>query len=326
MKKFSRFIASAAVITALSCSLSGCYFFPDEEQLLEAPTVPEEEVIYSTYTAKQKTIQSNTIVTGYVSSRTVGECYFTDYTGTVKTIHVRAGDMVEEGDLIAEMNVGTLEYDLKIQQLKVQLAQLQYNASGSQADKLQLEIEQNTLAKYQAEYDGARIYAPIAGQVSYVLGIAPGTELDPYKIVARIVDPTKLYVAAEYESTSVFAKGDKVTIKVEDDVYDAEISYTPKDAMADGAENTEVLHADFTGNTPAFGFIGKLADIVKVNSISENAVVIPKHLVKTDGSRTYVQVLRDNEKIEADIVTGISNATEIEIVSGLSAGDLVIVR
>lgn len=326
MKRIGRMLASAAVITALSCGMTGCYFFPDEEELLDAPTVPEEDVTYSTYTAKQKTIQNNTIVTGYVSSKSVAECYFTEYTGMLKTVYVRTGDIVEEGDLIAEMNVGTLEYDLEIQRLRVQLAQLNYNASGSQADKLSLDIEQNTLSKYQAEYQGSKIYAPMTGQVSYVLGIAPGTELDPYKVVARIVDPSALYVAAEYELTTTFEIGDKVTVKVGGDIYNAVISYTPKDAIADGAENTKVLYAEFEDTPPAFGYLGRLADITKVSAISENAVVIPKHLVKTSNGQTCVQVLRNDEKVEVIVETGISNATEIEIISGLSAGELVVVR
>ena len=33
-----------------------------------------------------------------------------------------------------------------------------------------------------------------------------------------------------------------------------------------------------------------------------------------------------SEKIEVDVVTGISNATEIEIISGLKEGDQVIVK
>ena len=60
--------------------------------------------------------------------------------------------------------------------------------------------------------------------------------------------------------------------------------------------------------------------------MSENAIVIPKHLVKSDGEREYVQIYVDGEKIEVDVVTGITNATEVEIVSGLKAGDQVIVK
>ncbi len=326
MKKLK---AVAAVISAAMVmgSFSGCYFFPAEEELLEAPTIKVEDVTYSTYTAKKKTISSTTIVTGYLSSKTEKECYFTDYTGQLKNIYVRPGDMVEEGQLLAEMNTGTLEYELEIQRLRVQLAQLNYNSSGSAADRLQLEIEQNTLAEYQAEYDGSKIYAPISGQVSYVDGVNPGTEVNPYRVLVRIVDPDDLYVLATVTESKAYTLGDKVTVTIGDDSYDAEITRTPKEEKAEGDEVTNTIHADFTGSSkPTFAFLGSLSDVTKVNSVSENAIVIPKHLVKTDDTHSYVQILVDGEKQEVTVTTGISNATEIEITSGLNEGDQVVVK
>lgn len=321
-----RKIAALSAAALLTLSASGCYFFPAEEELLDPPTIAPDEVTYSTYTAKLKTIENTVTVTGYLKSETEKECYFTDYTGQVKNIYVKAGDFVEEGDLIAEMNTGALEYELEIQRLKVKKAQLTYNATGSQADKLQLEIEQNTLAMYQAEYDGAKILAPMNGQVSYVYDLEPGTEMDPYKVLARIADPTALYVNAEYPESITFKKGDKVKLIVGDVEYEGTISYSPTEAREAGDENGNALYAQFDSEKPAFAYLGSLADIKKVKAYSENAIVIPKHLVKSDGDRQYVQVYSDGEKIEIDVETGITNATEIEIISGLKEGDQVIVK
>ena len=39
-----------------------------------------------------------------------------------------------------------------------------------------------------------------------------------------------------------------------------------------------------------------------------------------------MQLLRGDEKVEADIETGISNAVETEILSGLSEGEEVIIK
>jgi len=321
---FKKIAAVSAALLTLSAS--GCYFFPEEEKLLDPPTIAPDEVTYSTYTAKIKTIKNTVTVTGYVKSKTERECYFTDYTGQVKNIYVKAGDFVEEGDLIADMNTGALEYELEIQKLKVQKARLLYNSTGSQADKLQLEIEENTLAMYQAEYDGSKILAPMSGQVSYVYGLNPGTVMDPYKVLARIADPETLYVDAEYPESITFEAGDDVTISVGDIEYDGTITYSPKEAREAGDENGNALYAEFDNEKPAFAYLGALADITKVNYMSENAVVIPKHLVKSDGDRQYVQIYADGEKIERDVVTGISNATEIEIISGVNAGEQVIVK
>ena len=117
-----------------------------------------------------------------------------------------------------------------------------------------------------------------------------------------------------------------MTVTVGGEEYESEISYTPREARSEANEDSNALYAEFSGSKPTFAYLGSLADIKKIKSVSENAIVIPKNLVKTDGDRTYVQVYKDGEKIEKDITTGISNATEIEVISGLDEGDEVIIR
>ena len=321
---FIKIVASAtlAVIT-----LSGCYFFPEEEKLLDPPVISPDAVAYSTFTARLKTIENITSCTGYVRSEREEECFFTDHTGQLKTIYVRPGDSVTEGDTIAEMNIGELEYLIEIQELKVKAAQLKYSSSGSRADELELGIEQNTLDMYRAEYNGSKLTAPMSGTVSYVYRADPGTQIDPYKVIVKIADPDSLHIEAEWSGDKdAFSVGDKVTITVDGADYGGKITYTPRTAAEDGSEDTKRLCAEFTGETPAFGYIGKIADIHKVNEISENAVVIPKTLIKTDGDRQYVNIFEDGEKKERDVTVGITNGTEAEIIGGLSVGEAVVIR
>ena len=160
-----------------------------------------------------------------------------------------------------------------------------------------------------------------------MLKVDPGTEIDPYRVVARIADPDVLYVEADYNGDKdAFVIGDTVALVVDGVSYTGTVTYTPRKAVEDGADNQQVLRAEFVGEMPPFGYLGKIADIKKTNSVSENAVVIPKTLIKTDGDRKYVQIFEDGEKKERDIETGITNASEAEIVSGLNAGDAVIMR
>ena len=80
------------------------------------------------------------------------------------------------------------------------------------------------------------------------------------------------------------------------------------------------------GSLPGFSKVGTVADISYIKEQAENAIVIPKYLVKTLSGKNYVQVYKDGVKKETDVETGISNATEIQIVSGLSEGDEVVVK
>lgn len=325
-KKIIESAGTLAIIGAIALLSSGCYFFPDEEPLLEPPTLDVSEVVYYTYTAVKKDIVSQTIQSGYLISGVQSDCFFTKYTGQLKNIYVNPGDFVEEGQLIAEMNNGAIEHLLKIQQLKVDLAQLNYNNSGSAADRLQLEIEQSTLQQYQDEYDGGHVYATMTGQVSFVKTLNPGDSVDPYDVIVTIVDPERLCVRATVENSGDFSVDDEVSVEVNGDIYDGVVVRTPREEIEEGDSEGDKVYVEFTGDSPGFGYLGTIANITKIKAKSENTLVIPKHIIKTDGDRTYVQVLRGDEKVEIDVETGISNAVEIEILSGLSEGDEVIMK
>ena len=326
MKKL-RVILSLALCAAVTVSASGCYFFPEEEEILDPPTINVAEVVYSTYTARIKDISSQSITSGYVKSKTTEDCFFTKYTGQLKAIYVKPGDVVEEGQLIAEMNNGAIAFELETQKKRVELAELNYRNSGLATDKLTYEIEKNTLAQYQDEYDGGRLYAPISGQISYVANLAPGTEVDPYKSIVSIVKPDELFVSATIDPTNnSYSIGADVTITVDSVEYKGVVTRNPQLAREEGATKTDVLQADFVGEAPSFAYLGTIADVKIVMATAQQVIVIPKHLIKTDGERTYVQILKDDVKVEVEVETGISNATEIEIKSGLKEGDLVVVK
>lgn len=328
-----KIIMSAALIISMT-GMTGCFFFPAEEELLEPPTVAIEDIAYSTYTAKQKTIEDKTVATGYVFCKSQYDASFPESGGTLKTIYVTAGQHVEEGDLLAELDVGDLDYLYKQQQLIVQKAQIAYNSSGTADARLTLEMEQNTLTEYERQLNNSRIYAGMTGEVCFVQDMDPGTTVTAYKTIIKIVDPSQLCIQYSSSNMKSFPLGEEVTITVDGEDYSGYVSKTPtdvKEGLYDDfpavMKDTSSIYCEFTDGTPSFLTVGQTADITAVFARHENAVVISKTLVKTDGDRTYVTLLDENDtKKEVDVTVGITNATEAEILTGLNAGDRVVVR
>ena len=326
-----KIIMSAALIISMT-GMTGCFFFPAEEELLEPPTVAIEDIAYSTYTAKQKTIEDKTVATGYVFCKSQYNASFPESGGTLKTIYVTAGQHVEEGDLLAELDVGDLDYLYKQQLLIVQKAQIAYNSSGTADARLTLEMEQNTLTERQL--NNSRIYAGMTGEVCFVQDMDPGTTVTAYKTIIKIVDPSQLCIQYSSSNMKSFPLGEEVTITVDGEDYSGCVSKTPtdvKEGLYDDfpavMKDTSSIYCEFTDGTPSFLTVGQTADITAVFARHENAVVISKTLVKTDGDRTYVTILDENDtKKEVDVTVGITNATEAEILTGLNAGDRVVVR
>lgn len=328
-----KIIMSAALIISMT-GMTGCFFFPAEEGLLEPPTVAIEDIAYSTYTAKQKTIEDKTVATGYVFCKSQYNASFPESGGTLKTIYVTAGQHVEEGDLLAELDVGDLDYLYKQQMLIVQKAQIAYNSSGTAEARLTLEMEQNTLTEYERQLNNSRIYAGMTGEVCFVQDMDPGTTVTAYKTIIKIVDPSQLCIQYSSSNMKSFPLGEEVTITVDGEDYSGCVSKTPtdvKEGLYDDfpavMKDTSSIYCEFTDGTPSFLTVGQTADITAVFARHENAVVISKTLVKTDGDRTYVTILDENDtKKEVDVTVGITNATEAEILTGLNAGDRVVVR
>ena len=327
-------VLKAVSAAAISLLLSGCFFFPAEEELLDPPTVPVEDIAYSTYTAKQKTIEDKVVATGYVVCKSQFNAGFPESGGTVKTIYVTAGQFVEKGDLLAELDTGELPYLYEQQQLIVEKAQLAYSRTGSADDRLTLEMEQNTLDEYQRRMNQSRIYAGMSGQVCYIQSLNPGDTVTAYKTIVKIIDPTQLSIQYTSSQLKNFPLGQEVTLTVDGEDFSGYVAKTPTNA-ADGVYdeypdilgNTDSIFCEFTGEQPSFLTVGMTADITAVFATHENAVVISKTLVKTDGDRNYVSILDENDnKVDVDVTVGITNATEAEILTGLKAGDRVVVR
>ena len=322
----------AAALTTLS--MSGCYFFPAEEELLEPPSVPIEDVAYSTYTAKVKDIASQTLASGYITSKVDFNCGFLESGGVLKKIYVNVGDFVKEGDLIAELDTGNLEYLYEQQKLIVEKARLTYLSTGSATDKLDYEMEQNTLTEYERLMGVSHLYAGMDGQICFIQDLKPGDPVTAYKTIIKIVDPTKLFVKYTSSTLRAFPLNQDVTITVDGMEYEGYVSKTPSevveglyDQYEELSTDTESIFCEFKGDIPGYLTIGKLADIAAIYEVHKDAVVISKNLVKTDGDRTYVTILDENDnKKEVDVTVGIQNATEAEILTGLKAGDKVVVR
>ena len=67
--------------------------------------------------------------------------------------------------------------------------------------------------------------------------------------------------------------------------------------------------------------------VVKVKASTakaEDAMLLSLDLLEYDGNQPYVYVYRDGKAVRTDLVTGISSAEDIVILSGLSAEDQII--
>jgi len=118
------------------------------------------------------------------------------------------------------------------------------------------------------------------------------------------------------------------------DIIDVTIP-TVGDAKIKGKIKTITPSADKTNTYPvkieidnADGTIkpGMFAEIHFVESKKDDTIVVPRNTVVESADSKYVYVIEDNKAVKKEVETGIDNGNEIEIVSGVSFGENVIVK
>ena len=58
----------------------------------------------------------------------------------------------------------------------------------------------------------------------------------------------------------------------------------------------------------------------------QDAITVPREAVREDGGRNYVYLLKDGHLHRQEVKLGISNLTRVEVVSGVSEGDVIAVQ
>ncbi|MFH0943414.1 MAG: efflux RND transporter periplasmic adaptor subunit, partial [Candidatus Beckwithbacteria bacterium] len=61
-----------------------------------------------------------------------------------------------------------------------------------------------------------------------------------------------------------------------------------------------------------------------ISQTKNDILLIPAAAIHTQNSQTYVEVMKDNQVSQVNVVTGLSSSTQTEITSGLAEGDTII--
>lgn len=327
---FPVFVMAAALLF----SFSGCGLFPEEEDSLAPPLAAPADVTYTTTKVEKGTIVDSVATSGtFVSTRTY-DLSFEKRAGYLAEILVKPGDAVKKDQLLARLDTDELETEIKKQKLYVERAEIALNAAYETYDydtirlaeieydlqKLQLDESQNELSK---QY----IYAPDDGIVSYLAKEGPGEYVAAYSTFLRVVDPESLQVECSGDSVGDFQLDQKVTLTIDKKEYSGKVVMTsanaPRELLEEGKSFVRVAVTDAL---PKGEYLGKSANVQLIRQKKEDVIVIPRNVVSLYSGESYVMVLENGVKKERIIEPGIKNVTSIEVLSGLSEGEDIIIK
>ena len=339
----------AAAVSAIMClSAGGCYLLPDEEEVLDAPTVKASDVTYSTVTAKKKDLEKKIVATGTVTAENQYTLSYEKQSGTVSKFYVKAGDKVKKGDVICDLDTYDLDYQIEEKQLYLEKAKLNvdiiYEGGGSQAEidsaYVDVQLLEKELEKLQAQKEDSSLKSPIDGVVSSLSDVRVGDNVNPGQTIATVIDTSALYIAIQPDDLTQYDIDTEVQIRIGEDYYDGVVFMTPK-KLADYQEEqnedhnnvddtgidyqADTIYVRFKDTAPAEA-VGQLADTILVLDSVKDAIVISNNLIKKVDGTKVVYVLKNGEKTAVEVETGLSTGSQTEIKSGLKEGDEIVIR
>ncbi len=215
----------------------------------------------------------------------------------------------------------------------------QYNVTVQTADNKLTEAQLN-VQELQAEVDALTSLATdgtvIATTSGYILSIQDeGASLNANATIASIANSTTaiVYVSIPQEDIADIEIDMSVNIvfdAYEDNIVTAvvdSISLTPSGGMSSSVNYTvgmEVYVGAFDGMVI---FEGMTADVTFVEKQVLDVLVISNKCVELIDGKQYVKMYDENgEVIQVEVTTGFSDGFDVEIVSGLKQGDVVLLE
>ena len=264
--------------------------------------------------------------------------------GRVAKVYVRRGETVTKDQLLAELEGGQNDYNLrraqanlKIAQLRLELARLQ-TPQNSETNKLnvaiqeqEVELAQIALDELNASYSKVRITAPFDGTV-FSVSITDGSTVEANQTVIVVANMDDLIVSATLNSDemSKLSVGMKVSVDpvgrniptVEGTVRGLPYPYGSADTEStDGSVQVALPQSPLE-----LGY--SVGDTVSVSLVLEeksDALWLPSQAVREFEGRYFVIVQDGEAQRRVDVKVGIIEEGRTEITEGLGEGQVVVV-
>jgi RND family efflux transporter MFP subunit len=233
---------------------------------------------------------------------------------TNKAVLDAQDNLVKAEDAMGSMTVDPLEVALK---------QSNLDSASATLD--------NALEQLESAKEGYPVVAPFDGVVAEV-DVAPGDEVNANTVVLKLMDPSVIEVSATVDEIDVsqVQQGQEATVTL-DAISDLELSGKVSSISAFANSQSGVVSYSVTimvTSIPSGVQLreGMSATATITAQLATNVLLVPTKAISGSSSTNPTMVVMVNGTSEVRAVkVGESNDDYTEIVSGLSAGDMVVV-
>lgn len=306
------------------------------------------------WTQRGPAIETATVSRGSidVTIQTVGMLQATGATavrptaaGSIATLGVALGDVVTAGDIIAILDRGpaqnalaSAENALTQAEYALQLAERRSDTNpGDESLRLDTLAAGQRVGEARRAVDSARaalddsvLLAPGDGTV-IELTARVGDAVSPAQPIARLAGQADLRLVADVDELDLpnVAIGAAVTFRLDafpEHELAGTVRSTAPQARVQGGATVFATTIDFNPEPALDIRPGMNADITIVTASRDNVLLVPERALKTVGERTFVTVREGQRNREREVILGYRSHGEVEIVDGLTEGEIVVLH
>lgn len=264
---------------------------------------------------------------------------FNQEEGQIDRVLVHEGDSVRKGQALAMLDARILQAELRKAAAKRRQAESELKNLKSLAVKKL--VSENTLERARTTFDVASadesvlktrvsymtIRAPFAGKIAARL-VEPGDIAPKHTHLLTVVDPKQLVTDVQVSELLIarLRRGDRADVRIDalgDKVYTGKIlRIYPTIDPATRLGRIEILLKPVPKGARAGHF-----SRVTLYSSGSRPLVVPSTAVRRDERGEFVYVAGDNSSARrVQVLVGLRFADKIEIQSGLTEGQLVVIK
>jgi HlyD family secretion protein len=228
--------------------------------------------------------------------------------------------------------------DVRIKQLQLTNAKLAVQEAAQNIEQAKRALDQANKAVIlaQKQLKDATITAPFDGVVATLdieegdIITTPGASLG---VPIRMIDPNSLEINIEVDEIDVAQtrENQKAVINMDafpDVNFEGKVTTISTLPIARPQNSGVVVYevkVVFAGSIPSEVKSGMSANVDIVITEKKNVILTPNKSIKKDSSgQTFVNILVNKKVEQRQVVTGLTDGTQTEIVSGLNEGDVVV--
>ncbi|GEM_PF-5096457 len=358
-----RFFRITLCVLSLTLMLSGCALLPKEAELPTMPTVSSEKSEFTyTYVQRGDLYKKQTYDVTYKSVKTE-MLRFTLAGVRIDEVKIALGDTVKRGDVLMTLECESQEKAVRSAESKLSLLELEYsrlleqkeearrdyelqtrNLEEEELEKMDtmeehllsytraiekkqdaITVQREVLASAREELKKRQLIAGISGTVIQLKTIKSGDVSSLTEIVATVSDTDSAMLVLESGTAEQFPEGRELSVTINGIDYPCVIISAREAGVAEDDVKKKVFLRCTEEVTELSN--GDSGSLTLELSRKDDVLYVKKSAVSIMNGKSYVFVENENGiRTLQEVVTGYTNGSDIEIVSGLTEGQPVILQ